>query len=146
MNLSRILAYLSMGLLMMVLSACSSLAVTDTDECDVDTKVKSLTDQDELVMPIEPIHSGPQSANPNKVVQKARKWLADYRGVPVGHVKAISVERAEWPDSCLGLSEPDEICATVMVPGYKIIFDVRGQKYEVRTDMTANIIRVVKIG
>jgi hypothetical protein len=31
-----------------------------------------------------------------------------------------------------------------MVPGFKIIFDVRGQEYEVRTDMTANVIRVVK--
>lgn len=144
MNLSRILAYLSMGLLMMVLSACSSLAVTDTVECDVDTKVKSHTDQDSLVMPIEPIPSGPGSANPNKVVQKARKWLADYLNVPVGHVKVISVERAEWPDSCLGLPEPGEVCLTVITPGYEIIFDVRGQKYEVRTDMTANIIRVVK--
>jgi len=144
MNLSRILAYLSMGLLMTVLSACSTLAVTDTDECDVNTRVESHTDQYELVMPIEPIQSGPQGTNPKKVVQKARKWLADYLGVPVGHVKAISVEQMDWPDSCLGLPEPGEVCLWVINPGYEIIFDVRGQKYEVRTDMTANIIRVVK--
>ena len=144
MTFSRILAYLSLGLLMVVLSACSSLAVLDTDEYNMGTNVKSHADQDDGLEPIDPIQSGPQNTNPNKVVQKARKWLANYLGVPVGHVKAVTVEQMDWPDSCLGLPEPGEVCLTVITPGYKIIFDVRGQEYEVRTDMTANAIRVVK--
>ena len=144
MTVSRILTYLSLGLLMVVLSACCSLAVPDTDEYNMGTNVKSYVDQGDGIVPIDPIQPGPQDTNPKKVVQKARKWLANYLGVPVGHVKAISVEQMDWPDACLGLPEPGEVCATVITPGYKIIFDVRGQEYEVRTDTTANVIRVAK--
>jgi len=143
MTFSRILAYLSIGLLMVVLSACPSLAVTDTEH-NVGTNARSFADQDDGLKPIDTIQSGSPNTNPNKVVQKARKWLANYLGVPVGRVKDASVEQMDWPDACLGLAEPGEACAAVIVPGYRIMFDVRGQEYEVRTDMAANVIRVVK--
>jgi hypothetical protein len=41
-----------------------------------------------------------------------------------------SVEPVDWPDACLGAAGPDEVCAEVITPGYRIILDVGGETVE----------------
>ncbi len=45
-----------------------------------------------------------------------------------------SAEAVDWPDACLGISEPDRMCAQVIVPGYRILVRLAGTPYEYRTD------------
>ena len=46
-----------------------------------------------------------------------------------------SAERTEWPDSCLGLARPDEVCAQVITPGYRVAVSRGGEELEYHTDL-----------
>lgn len=79
---------------------------------------------------------------PAEAVQAAAQWLATQLNSDVDQLKIIEAEQAEWTDSCLGLGKPNESCLRVTTPGWKAVFEVNGQRYEVRTDQTASIIRL----
>lgn len=71
---------------------------------------------------------------------KARDFLAVQLGIPSPDIKIISAEAVEWSDSCLGLGKPEEICAQVITPGYKVILEASGQRYEAHTDQTGDVV------
>lgn len=88
------------------------------------------------------MESGPN--NSNKIVQKARRWLADNLNVPLGRVKLVSIEQVDWPNSCLGVYEEDMACLLVITPGYKLILSAGEEEYELHTNLNANIIFMVQ--
>lgn len=49
-------------------------------------------------------------------------------------ITVLSAERVDWPDSCLGIDKRDIACAEVITPGFRIILEASGQKYEYHTD------------
>lgn len=81
---------------------------------------------------------------PPQAMLDAKKWLTDQLGAPIEKVKIIDIEQERWPDACLGLSQPGEICAAIVTPGWRVVLAVDGQKYEVRTDETGSIIRLAE--
>lgn len=80
--------------------------------------------------------------NEPEPVAKARDFLATQAGISTDEITVVSVEAVEWSDSCLGLGQADEICAQMITPGYKIIFEVKGSQYEVHTDQSGENIRI----
>ena len=82
------------------------------------------------------------SPEPPKAVLDAQEWLATQLSAARENVRIVEVEQAEWTDSCLGLGRANESCLQVITPGWKAIFEVNGQRYEVRTDETASTIRL----
>jgi hypothetical protein len=64
----------------------------------------------------------------------AKADLASRLGVAEDEINVEGVEFVEWPDSCLGVSQPDMVCAEVITPGYRIILEANGQTYEYHTD------------
>jgi hypothetical protein len=75
-------------------------------------------------------------------VGATQELLASQLGVGLGDVQVISVEKAEFTDSCLGLGGPAESCLQAITPGWLIIVDVEGQVYEVHTDETGQQVRL----
>lgn len=75
---------------------------------------------------------------------KARDFLAAQLGIPSPDIKIISAEAVEWSDSCLGLGKPEEICAQMITPGYKVILEATGQRYEAHTDQSGDTVRLVE--
>lgn len=69
----------------------------------------------------------PQNTNnqtirlPQSLVNAVRRDVSQRTGVPVGKVRITEVSRATYPNSCLGLPKPDEICAQVIVQGFRIV-------------------------
>jgi hypothetical protein len=45
----------------------------------------------------------------------------------------VSVERVQWPDSCLGLARAGEVCAQVVTPGYRVVVSLGGRQLEYHT-------------
>jgi len=78
---------------------------------------------------------------PSQVALAAQQRLAKDLGVAPNQVQLVSTEQVKWPNTCLGLARPNEGCADTMTSGWRIIFDVAGQPYEVRTNETASIAR-----
>jgi hypothetical protein len=55
----------------------------------------------------------------------------------------VSAEEVEWPDGCLGVAKPNQMCTQVIVPGYRVMLEVNGTQYEVRTDKEVKQVEVV---
>lgn len=76
-----------------------------------------------------------------KVVGAAQTVLAKKLNVKASEISLVSIEPASWPDSCLGLPGPGEMCAQMITDGYKVDLAVHGQNYTFRTDQTGQNIR-----
>ena len=72
----------------------------------------------------------------------ARLALAEYLDISPDDLELEQIEDAQWPNACLGLAEPGEMCAEVITPGFLITFTGEGEPYQVRTDQSGNVVRV----
>ncbi|MBC7316933.1 MAG: hypothetical protein H5T70_10980, partial [Chloroflexi bacterium] len=66
-------------------------------------------------------------------IARLRLDLAGRLGLASDAIQLVSVEPATWPDACLGLAQPGEMCAQVLVEGYRVLFQAGGAVYEYRT-------------
>lgn len=74
----------------------------------------------------------PLSSNPSERLQQS---LAARLVIPVTDVRLISFDEVTWPDGCLGIYEKDVACTEALVPGYRVVFEALGQRYELHTDI-----------
>ena len=79
--------------------------------------------------------------DPPYAVLAAEQHLSEELGIPVDEIEYVSFSREEWPDACLGLAEPDEMCAQVITPGWRIVLTAEGQQYVYRTDESGGVLR-----
>jgi hypothetical protein len=68
------------------------------------------------------------------VVDQTTKALAEKLQVDAGAIEVVSIEEVEWPDSCLGVQDPNTMCAQVITPGYTVVLSANGQQYEYHTN------------
>lgn len=59
---------------------------------------------------------------------------AEVTGALPQDVQVLSYEPKEWPNSCLGLPGPDEMCADAMVPGWLVHLNADGAQIVFRVD------------
>ena len=76
-----------------------------------------------------------------KVVGAAQTRLARKLNLKASQIKLVSIEPVSWPDSCLGLPGPDEMCAEMITDGYRVVLSVNGQNYTFHTDQTGQNMR-----
>jgi len=69
-------------------------------------------------------------------VFEVRAAVATELGLELNSVRIVSVEKVDWPDPCLGVPDPLELCAQVITPGYRIVLDANGQQVIYHTDET----------
>lgn len=74
---------------------------------------------------------------PDLILEKIRELFRDY---PPEEIKIVLVEQVTWPDTSLGCPEPGKFYAQVLVPGYRIVVEVRGRKFEVHTDLSGRVV------
>jgi hypothetical protein len=74
-------------------------------------------------------------------VSIAIRFLADSLAVDPGAVDVFSYDPIDWPDTCLNLPEPGEVCAEAITPGWRILLRVAGHEYEIHTDTIGEHIR-----
>lgn len=74
-------------------------------------------------------------------VIKAREMLAAAFQRPVSEIAFIEARPQTWPDGCLGLAEPEEICTEAEVPGYLVVLAINEQRYAIRTDEEGDVLR-----
>jgi len=78
---------------------------------------------------------------PPDVALNVRNQVSAILGVPVESIQLESVEQTDWPNGCLGLPEPEEVCTEVITPGWLLAFSADGQEYRFRVDQTGTVIR-----
>lgn len=73
----------------------------------------------------------------------ARAHLAQTLGIPESEITVVSSKEVMWRDSCLGVSQPNEMCAQVITPGFQVIFSTPKGDIEVHTNESGSVFRVV---
>jgi hypothetical protein len=76
-----------------------------------------------------------------QIVRRVRMDLSDRFNVPRQSLRMIAFSRQTWSSSCLGLEQPNERCAGVMVEGWRIEMTDGQQNWVYRTDLTAEVLR-----
>lgn len=77
-------------------------------------------------------------------VAAARKAASEFLGIPEGEAIIMTAFEKEWPDSCLGLPEKDEMCAQVVTSGYEVTVQGNGKEAIYRTNDDGSVMRVQK--
>jgi len=72
---------------------------------------------------------------------EVRSAAAAELGLGLDTVRIVSVEKVDWPDPCLGVPDPLELCAQVITPGYRIVLNANGQQVIYHTDETGQNFR-----
>jgi hypothetical protein len=79
---------------------------------------------------------------PPDVALNVQNQISETLGVPGESIQIQNVEKTDWPNSCLGLPEGDEVCAEVITPGWLLTFNIDNQVYRYRVDTTGTVIRL----
>ena len=79
---------------------------------------------------------------PPDVALNVQNQISETLAVPLESIQIQDVERMDWPNSCLGLPEGDEVCAEVITPGWLLTFNIDNQEYRYRVDSTGTVIRL----
>jgi len=93
------------------------------------------------------VSAAKKKATPTPVVQDqavkaAKAALAKHLGISTGEISLIEVTRMTWPDSCLGLSGDGEMCAQMLVEGFRIVLRARETNYVLRTNTKGTMVRI----
>jgi hypothetical protein len=84
---------------------------------------------------------GPLGENPVPLaVERARQLLSEQLGIALNQVEVISAIPTQWPDSCLGVQNPDTACAEVITPGFRVVLQAEGQEYIFHTDQVGGAV------
>lgn len=83
-----------------------------------------------------------RAAHAEEAGQVAGTVLRQQLQLDFEQVTVVSVDRAEWSDSCLGLPREGEVCAQVITPGYKVVLEAGGERYEYHLDQQLSDLRL----
>jgi hypothetical protein len=91
-----------------------------------------------LITPTNPAIPKP---TPPPAALHAKQTLAAALGVSPAAIEVVSAGREEWSDACLGLADPEEMCAQVITLGWLVLLEADGTQYTARTDQTGENVR-----
>jgi hypothetical protein len=73
-------------------------------------------------------------AGAEALVTLAHQDLSRRLGLASEVIRAVLVEAVEWPDASLGCPEPGKVYAQMATPGFRVVLEARGERYEYHTD------------
>lgn len=79
---------------------------------------------------------------PATVANTVKKDLSKRTGIPPGKLKITDYKQETWPNGCLGISQPDQICTQALVPGWRITVTDGQKTWVYRTDNSGRNIRL----
>ena len=64
-------------------------------------------------------------------------------GISAADVRFVEAEQVDWNDSSLGCPAPGMGYLTVITPGYRVVLEANGERYEYHTDMAGRFVLCV---
>lgn len=68
--------------------------------------------------------------------------LSRRQNIPDREIRITEATRQTWPDSCLGLSGPNEFCSQVRTPGWRMVLTENNNRWVYRTDENGRTVRL----
>ena len=113
-------------ILMLVITACGPVTAA-TEEPSVPAEEQEPT----------PTHI-PVDLTPAQ--RAALTALTDQLSLTADKITLVSTDAVTWPDGCLGIVRMGMLCTQAEVPGFKIILEADGKKYEFHTNQDGSIV------
>jgi hypothetical protein len=77
---------------------------------------------------------------PPAIAAEARSMLATQLGPDAAaSAELVVAEAVTWPDGALGCPEPGMFYTQMVVPGYRIVFEVDGKRYDYRASRDGSV-------
>lgn len=96
-------------------------------------------------VPTQGPEATPTLGQPQPPEQAARDDLAARFAVSVGEIEVVSVEAMDWPDACLGLAAPGEVCAQVVTPGFEVTLAFGDGQFVYHTNENGTLARFASL-
>ena len=109
----------------------------------VDGAVKEVRTDLDSVWLLDPTSS--PKADARLALIAARRTLADSLAIPYAGPTLVSFEPVEWHDASLGCPKPVRMHAQVITPGFRLVFEYQGQRYEYHTDRDGSTVAECEI-
>jgi hypothetical protein len=71
---------------------------------------------------------------PYSVIQAVFQRATQQSGLPDSAFKIMDAQPNIWPDSCLGLAQPDDFCTQTLVPGWQLTLNSGWEQWVYRTN------------
>ena len=81
---------------------------------------------------------------PNSVIAATRQDLSRKTNISVNRLQIQAAQPQTWPDGCLGLAKPGELCTQALVAGWRIILTDNQKTWVYRTDSSGTNLRLEK--
>ncbi len=75
-----------------------------------------------------------------RILALAREDLARRLDLALDAIRVVSVEAVDWRDASLGCPEPGMMYAQVITPGYRVVLEAHGKRYEYHTDRGRQVV------
>lgn len=85
-----------------------------------------------------------EPANIPTAVEVLRNMIAFQNLSDVTNIKVVSYKEVTWSDSCMGLNGKDEVCATILIPGYEVVLKIGQTQHTYHINSDAGMVREVK--
>ncbi|MFB2836972.1 hypothetical protein [Floridanema evergladense] len=79
---------------------------------------------------------------PDSLANAVKKDLAKRTGIALEKLRITNYKQETWPNGCLGISQPDQICTQALVPGWRITLTDGQKTWVYRTDNSGRNIRL----
>jgi len=132
-------ASLSIGMLVVLLAACSQLRATPINPTLSPLPTPGLGSRPSpLATRVSPLARPSQQAD--VAVRAAISAAAARLKVAPEAVQVVSVSATDWSDTSLGCPQPGMFYAQVIVQGYKIVLMASGQQVEYHADQKGRVV------
>lgn len=101
---------------------------------------ETINNRSTLISQIQSNHSN--NSLPAPIANRVKKDLANRTGIAPGKLKITNYSQETWPNGCLGISEPEQICTQALVPGWKITVTDGQKTWVYRTDSSGRNVRM----
>jgi hypothetical protein len=79
---------------------------------------------------------------PNQVANVVRQDLSRRTRIAPGQLKITQSSRETWPNGCLGLAEPDQVCTQALVEGWRVVVSHENKTWVYRTNATGSVVKL----
>jgi len=125
-NLNKTVKMLSCGIVILGLWACKQPTSQGQSTTNVAPANATI---------VNPINVVTPQADSN-LTDAIHAYLKEKHQINSDDFKLKSIENVSWADACLGVSKPGQICAQVITPGFKVIFENPQRQLIIHTDAT----------
>ena len=141
----HLLGFLLIGYFAFLLAGCNQVAATNAPKTPThpsaetaaipETQIMPTLSRQEDDMPRDPSVPIPAISGLQPLIEKAKADLSQRLSIPASRINAIETKGVFWPDASLGCSQPGTTYTQVLTPGYLILLESGGNKFEYHANL-----------